>query len=197
MFEINEILNEYNDIFATSKFDIGRVNIEPQRVILTSDMPISLRPYRVSPKQEQVVQEYNNTPHSVTKFPPAYLMFGIMPYPSPLTNHEYYPQVEEARKIAFNRTIEHHAKNKTRYDARFVKSEFKPGDKVKYEEFHYPNTRKLSPPFSGPYTIIKQLSEVNYEIDRPNALTKKDTEIVHASKLRYFFPHNELKLSHE
>jgi len=146
---------------------------------------------------DQVVQEYNNTPHSVTKFPPNYLMFGVKPFPNLINEQDYYPPVEEARKLAFQRTIEHHKKNKLYYDARFVQDNFKVGDKVLYEEFHYPNTRKLSSPFSGPYTIIKQLSPVNYEIDRPNFLTKKDTEIVHVSKLRPYFAPEELRLSHE
>ncbi|GFW34986.1 transposon Tf2-11 polyprotein [Trichonephila clavipes] len=35
---------------------------------------------------EQVTYEYNNSPHDVTGFPPAYLMFGTLPYDSPLPN---------------------------------------------------------------------------------------------------------------
>lgn len=38
-------------------------------------------------------------------------------------------------------------------------------DSVTYEEFKYPNSRKLEPIFSGPYTIINELFEVTYEID--------------------------------
>ncbi|GFS70079.1 retrotransposable element Tf2 protein type 3-like protein [Trichonephila clavipes] len=35
---------------------------------------------------EQVTYGYNNSPHDVTGFPPAYLMFGTLPYDSPLPN---------------------------------------------------------------------------------------------------------------
>ncbi|GFX73270.1 retrotransposable element Tf2 protein type 1 [Trichonephila clavipes] len=35
---------------------------------------------------EQVTYEYNNSPHDVTGFSPAYLMFGTLPYDSPLPN---------------------------------------------------------------------------------------------------------------
>ncbi|GFW11430.1 transposon Tf2-9 polyprotein [Trichonephila clavipes] len=35
---------------------------------------------------EQVTHEYNISPHDVTGFPPAYLMFGTLPYDSPLPN---------------------------------------------------------------------------------------------------------------
>ena len=45
---------------------------------------------------------------------------------------------------------------------------FKVDDDDMYEEFHYPNTHELTSPYSGPYKILKQLSEVSFEIDRPN-----------------------------
>ncbi|GFV88482.1 retrovirus-related Pol polyprotein from transposon 17.6 [Trichonephila clavipes] len=35
---------------------------------------------------EQVRYGYNNSPHDVTGFPPAYLMLGTLPYDSPLPN---------------------------------------------------------------------------------------------------------------
>ncbi|GFV07544.1 transposon Tf2-11 polyprotein [Trichonephila clavipes] len=146
---------------------------------------------------EQVINEYNLTPHSVTKFPPAYLLFGALPYTPPLAQNQVYPPVEEARKLAKENTLKYHEKNKIKYDARFIDSPFEPGDLVIYEEFNYPNRRKLSPIFSGPYEIVQKLSDVNYEITKPNALTKKPTEIVHVSKLRTHYPPEELKWSHE
>ncbi|GBM83719.1 Transposon Tf2-9 polyprotein [Araneus ventricosus] len=146
---------------------------------------------------EQVINEYNLTPHSVTKFPPAYLLFCTLHYSPPLTQNQFYRSVEEARKLAKQNTIKYNDKSKIKYDARFIDCPFKAGDIVMYEEFNYPNRRKLSPVFSGPYEIVKELSDVNYEITKPNALTKKPTEIVHASKLRTFYPPEELKLSHE
>ncbi|GFT98378.1 retrovirus-related Pol polyprotein from transposon 17.6, partial [Trichonephila clavipes] len=63
---------------------------------------------------EQVTYEYNNSPHDVTGFPPAYLMFGTLPYDSPLPNQVKlnYPPIQQARQIAVNRTIKHHKINK-------------------------------------------------------------------------------------
>ncbi|GFX59320.1 transposon Tf2-9 polyprotein [Trichonephila clavipes] len=133
----------------------------------------------------------------VTKFPPAYLLFGTLPYTPPLVLNQVYPPVQEARKLAKENTIKYYEKNKIKYDARIIDSPFEPGDLVIYEEFNYPNRRKLSPIFSGPYEIVQKLSDVNYEITKPNALTKKPTEIVHVSKLRTYYPPEELKLSHE
>ncbi|GBL53632.1 Transposon Tf2-9 polyprotein, partial [Araneus ventricosus] len=100
---------------------------------------------------ESVTNEYNLTPHSITKNPPAYLLLGTLPYDSPIGQNSYYEPVNEARNLALQRTIDYHNKNKIRYDARFVDKKLNPGDLVVYEEFHYPNTRKLTPPFSGPY----------------------------------------------
>ncbi|GBN91063.1 hypothetical protein AVEN_17658-1, partial [Araneus ventricosus] len=146
---------------------------------------------------ESVTNEYNLTPHSITKYPPAYLLLGTLPYDSPIGQNSYYEPVNEARNLALQRTIDYHNKNKIRYDARFVDKKFNPGDLVVYEEFHYPNTRKLTPPFSGPYEVIRQCSEVTYEINKPNPLTKQATQIVHICKLRCFHSPDKLKLSHE
>ncbi|GFY09974.1 transposon Tf2-11 polyprotein [Trichonephila clavipes] len=134
---------------------------------------------------------------NVTKFPPACLLFGTLPYTPPLAQNQVYPPFEEARILAKENTIKYHEKNKIKYDARFIDSPFEPGDIVIYEEFNYPNRRKLSPIFSGPYEIAQKLSDVNYEITKPNALTKNPTEIAQVSKLRAYYPPEELKLCHE
>ncbi|GFX92998.1 CCHC-type domain-containing protein [Trichonephila clavipes] len=81
--------------------------------------------------------------------------------------NNYYEPVDEARELALQSTIDYHIKNKIRYDARCIEKKFNPGDFVAHEEFQYPNTRKLRSPFSGPYEIIKQCSEVTYEINPP------------------------------
>ncbi|GFW42747.1 transposon Tf2-11 polyprotein [Trichonephila clavipes] len=132
---------------------------------------------------DQVCNEYNSTPHSITKYPPANLLFGLLPYQSHIDQNTYYEPVDEAREMALQRTIDYHIKNKIRYDARCIEKKSNPGDHVVYGEFQYPNTRKLSSPFSGSYEIIKQCSKVTYEINKPNSLAKKDSQIVHISKL--------------
>ncbi|XP_015928096.1 uncharacterized protein [Parasteatoda tepidariorum] len=101
---------------------------------------------------KDIVNIHNLTPHSATKFPPAYLMHGRLPYENPL-NEEIYPPVEEAKKIAIQRTKENHERNEIYYDAKFLDIDFKTDELVMFEEFTYPNTRNLSPPFIGPYKI--------------------------------------------
>ncbi|GFV43612.1 retrovirus-related Pol polyprotein from transposon 17.6 [Trichonephila clavipes] len=69
---------------------------------------------------DQVCNEYNSTPHSITKYPPAYLLFGLLPYQSPIDQNNYYEPVDEVRELALQRTIDYHIKNKIRYDARCI-----------------------------------------------------------------------------
>lgn len=212
-----KILTDRNPAFTASKFRKWLTNHNVKKLLTSSHRPqcngknervnqsictrlrlkVNAGPSKIPwPKVlEEVINEYNNTPHSVTKYPPAYLMFGQLPYPSVVGNGSYYPTVEEARKEAFQRTGEYHLKNKIRYDLKFVEAPFKPGDLVITEEYHYPNTRKLSPPFSGPYQIIEKLSNVSFRINKPNWLTKQDSEVIHASKLRYFLPNDQFKLT--
>ena len=145
---------------------------------------------------KEVVQEYNLTPHSVTKFPPAYLLNGTVPYENPL-NENVYPPIEEARKIAKEMTKQNHERNKIYYDARFVHKDFKINEKVIYENFVYPNTRKLAPTFSGPYIILEKISDVNYKINKKNEHTKENFLIIHVSQIRKYYPPEQLRLSHE
>ncbi|GFT21362.1 retrotransposable element Tf2 protein type 3 [Trichonephila clavipes] len=124
---------------------------------------------------EQVTYEYNNSPHDVTGFPPAYLMFGTLPYDSPLPNQVKlnYPPIQQARQIAVNRTIKHHKINKQRYDRHYVDAKFKVGDLVLYQNFSYPNSSKLQSPYNGPFKVVRKLSNVTYEIDKTKSIYRK------------------------
>ncbi|GFW25429.1 transposon Tf2-6 polyprotein [Trichonephila clavipes] len=145
---------------------------------------------------EQVTYGYNNSPHDVTGFPPAYLKFGTLPYDSPLPNQVKlnYPPIQQARQIAVNRTIKHHKINKQRYDKHYVDDKFKVGDLVLYQNFSYPNSSKLQSPYNGPFKVVRKLSNVTYEIAKPNQYTGKLTDIIHSTRLKPFHSKSNFQL---
>ncbi|GFW57543.1 integrase catalytic domain-containing protein [Trichonephila clavipes] len=273
--DLTQLLDKFQTIFSQNKYDVGCINLEPQRIHLISDLPISLRPYRNSQQEskeiqtqieellkagfirpshspyaapvtlaykkdegkrsrlsnrpqcngknervnqtlvaklrckvnsttktpwtkllEQVTYGYNNSPHDVTGFPPAYLMFGTLPYDSPLPNQVKlnYPPIQQARQIAVNKTIKHHKINKQRYDKHYVDAKFKVGDLVLYQNFSYRNSSKLQSPYNGPFKVVRKLSNVTYEIDKPNQYTGKLTDIIHSTRLKPFHSKSNFQL---
>ncbi|UYV76234.1 K02A2.6-like [Cordylochernes scorpioides] len=146
---------------------------------------------------DSVLNEYNNTPHSITGYTPTYLLYGKLPYDPPLKESEFYPPIDTARTNAYNNTLKFHQINKIRYDQHYQPSTFKVGDKVWLQTFYHPDNRKLMPPMSGPFTILKQISPVNYEIDKPQSNLGKTTMVIHSSKLRPYYSKEgfELKLT--
>ncbi|UYV78615.1 K02A2.6-like [Cordylochernes scorpioides] len=65
--------------------------------------------------QPKVVKAYNDTPHSVTGFPPSYLMDGSLP--KELSQHlDPYPSVTESRRLVLQRTKKRHKLDKIRFD---------------------------------------------------------------------------------
>lgn len=54
---------------------------------------------------DEVLNQYNVIPLSVTQFVPSYLLLGKLPYNPLVPNNNYYTPVDEARKLAKERTI--------------------------------------------------------------------------------------------
>ncbi|GFT63359.1 transposon Tf2-9 polyprotein [Trichonephila clavipes] len=142
----SKLLTDRNGAFTSSRFKHFLRNYNVKQLLTTSHHPqtngkcervnqsivtklrckVNSSPTKIPWTKilEQVINEYNLTPHSVTKFPPAYLLFGTLPYTPPLAQNQVYPPVEEARKLAKENTIKYHEKNKIKYDARFIDSPF-------------------------------------------------------------------------
>ncbi|UYV76585.1 hypothetical protein LAZ67_14001278, partial [Cordylochernes scorpioides] len=137
---------------------------------------------------QKALEEYRNTPHSITTIPPVYLLFGINPfYTSDLTIA--YPPIEEARKTANDNTKKLHLKLVKRYNESHKTPNLKIGDKVLYKIPYQSGQGKLMPAFyPEPYTIIAIPSPQTIEIDKPCQPENKRTTIVNISKIRLWEP---------
>ena len=52
---LDEILTDFPSIFSTNKYDIGSINLENCNIGLISEIPIALRPYRCSKKDQKIL----------------------------------------------------------------------------------------------------------------------------------------------
>ncbi|UYV73819.1 hypothetical protein LAZ67_11001016 [Cordylochernes scorpioides] len=78
---------------------------------------------------QKALEEYRSIPHSITKMPPVYLLFGITPsYINKLTRA--YPPIEEARRIANENTGKLHLKLVKSYNESHKTPNLKIGDEV-------------------------------------------------------------------
>ncbi|UYV70155.1 hypothetical protein LAZ67_7002015, partial [Cordylochernes scorpioides] len=141
----------------------------------------------------KITESYNETVHTTTGFTPKFLYYGIQPQYIEHDTVTHTP-IEKARKLAIERTIKSHEHSKQLYDIKHPEPIFKEGDQVLVKTFIYPNTGKLTQRYIGPFTILKQLSSVTYEIDKPNIPQRKQTEIIHSNKLKLFYPEADFLL---
>ncbi|UYV77262.1 hypothetical protein LAZ67_15000280 [Cordylochernes scorpioides] len=141
----------------------------------------------------KITESYNETVHTTTGFTPKFLYYGIQPQYIEHDTETHTP-IEKARNLAIERTIKSHEHSKQLYDIKHPEPIFKEGDQVLVKTFIYPNTGKLTQRYIGPFTILKQLSPVTYEINKPNLPQRKQTEIIHSNKLKLFYPEAEFLL---
>ncbi|UYV69084.1 hypothetical protein LAZ67_6002319 [Cordylochernes scorpioides] len=94
---------------------------------------------------KRVTQTYNNTPHSVTSFPPTYLMFNVIP-PDLRTHLNPYPEINKARDIASSRTQNKHRKDKETFDKQHRTPHFEVNDIVLVKNYGHPDTGHLRSP---------------------------------------------------
>ncbi|UYV82863.1 hypothetical protein LAZ67_22001131, partial [Cordylochernes scorpioides] len=134
---------------------------------------------------KRITQTYNNTPHSVTSFPPTYLMFNVVP--TDLRTHlNPYSEITRAREIARSRTQNKHKKDKETFDKQHRTPHFEVNDLVLVKNYRHPDTGKLAPYFTGPYTVIGMISPNVVRIDRPNQPLNRDSDTIHVNKLKYY-----------
>jgi hypothetical protein len=154
------------------------------------------------------MMSYRSAVHSSTKFSPHYLLFGReMKLPLDLTlkinqDKEYKPteyvaslrkQLEVAHEEARKNNLAAQRYQKEYFDRKLRVWVFKPGDKVLIfsPSLKSGETPKLHLSWSEPYTIIQQISDTNYLVERM-IKNRKRRKIVHINNLRAFYerPHH-------
>lgn len=138
-----------------------------------------------------VLYQYNNTPHSVTLYPPVFLQFGRYP---PSTFERPTDDLMTARKLAITRTKEHQLKHKENHDRKFGSVDFSVGQKVlRIVPKNHPDYSKLSAKQTGPHIVLEKTGPVNYRIERYPRDIKPP--VVHASQLVPFKDRSSSKLT--
>lgn len=149
---------------------------------------------------------YNTAVQNTTQFSPFFLLYGrevssildsLLPYSPeqseciPLT--EIREHAEQCRQIARTRTADLQGQQKRRHDAASNPLSFTPGDLVL---LWTPQRRpglceKLLSNYQGPYRVLRQTSEVNYEIEPlspPTDRRRRGREIAHVNRLKLYSP---------
>lgn len=125
------------------------------------------------------VREYNRTVHSVTGYPPVYLLNEeeVKISPVELTSDD----LQIARKKAYERIMKYHQENKRRKDKNKVDGEFEVGELVFAETGSPMNQNKLDPLRTGPHKIVEKISPLMYRLDI--AKRRKEATVFHANQL--------------
>ena len=144
----------------------------------------------LSTNLRKIIQDYNNTPHDITGFTPHFLFFAHDKTP-PFSSNQI--SIDEARELANERTLKFQQKKKDIHDSKHPKSNFKVGDIViRKLANNDPSLTKMSKRYNGPYTIVKEIGPVTFDIEH------QDTKVVsraHASQLRIFISRDSIEES--
>lgn len=126
-----------------------------------------------------VVKQYNNTMHSVTRFPPVFLLTGEVDLPvSPIKESI---DLEEARRQANRNSAIYHKRNKERIDRRRREHDFRVGESVYVKFTSKLNRKKLAEIRSGPYRITRAISDLVFELN--TGKSKRANNVYHKNHL--------------
>ncbi|GBM02378.1 Retrovirus-related Pol polyprotein from transposon 412 [Araneus ventricosus] len=147
---------------------------------------------------------YNTARQETTGLTPFYLLHGreaettldtIFPYSPDGATQDYLQrllnQTEESRQLARLRKLEAQQKDRRIYDAKHRPVNYNPGDLV----WIFTPVRKvglsekLLKKYFGPYQVVRKLSEVTYEVQDFDPLTKrrKIKDIVHVVRMKPYY----------
>ena len=129
----------------------------------------------------EVTQQYNDTPHDATGFPPRYLQFGVVNSPEFAT----IIPLETARATAKIKSDSFKYNRKQAFDLKHKPSNFNVGDSVlRLIADNNPSKTKISPANDGSFIIIALLGPETYRIQRQDDPTNITTS--HSSQLIKF-----------
>lgn len=125
--------------------------------------------------------EYNDTIHSVTHFSPNYLLNGVhQNFLNKLKIHVGTTLAKD-REIAFKNSMKNHQANEKYYNKNKKEFDFQVNDMVYISNGNPLNRNKLSEIRSGPFHIVKKVSNVLYHVN--SGIRKSESNIFHVSKL--------------
>ena len=129
----------------------------------------------------ECVKEYNRTDHSVTKFSPDYLMEGKRSdiVPEELSENR---SLTEDRIMAMLNSDKNFERNKQRVDKLRREEDFNADDLVYVENGNRLNRGKLEEIRTGPFKVIRKISNTTYEVD--SGKRRRQANLFHVGKLR-------------
>ena len=149
----------------------------------------------------KVCMAYNTSIQATTGYSPFYLIFGrnaylpvdvMFPTEKPAADvsyGEYAKMMSKTMEKAFHTVCEHvgdnHGQQKQFYDKKCHGERFQSGDLVFLHSIVVPRgqAKKLYHPWSGPWRVVKPLSEAVYRIQGPSG-SKQRRMIVHFDRLK-------------
>jgi transposase InsO family protein len=128
----------------------------------------------------ECVKQYNDSPHTVTRFAPSYLLLGkhVHIIPETISNPS---DINLDRKIAFENTLRYHNYNKAIYDKCKCDVNFTVGDTVFVDNGSKLNRNKLDNVRISPFPISRKVSNNVFEVIVNNGPLGK--RLYHASKI--------------
>lgn len=131
----------------------------------------------------ECVDKYNDTEHTVTGFPPKYLLNGTDTsiLPEALRKRNNKEDWMNDNRLALQRTKKSHEYNKKTFDRTRKHWEFNTGDLVYIENGNKLNRKKLDELKIGPFEITEKISNTIYKIK--TGREKQETGFFHITKL--------------